>query len=696
LSNVALQLQQVAAALPSYEIGEELARGSTGVVLAARHRQLGRDVAVKMLPPHLAENPDVRERFVAEAKLLASFSHVHIVPVYDYVEQDGLCLLVMERLGGGTLDDRARAGLDPPSSCAAVLAVCSGLHYAHDRGVLHRDVKPANVLVAADGLVKVTDFGIAKVLGGTESPMTSSGFLLGTPAYMAPEQARSIDTSPATDVYGAGTVLYELIAGRLPFPADNDPLRVLYSRLHSDPHPLQEAAPHVPPQLAEVVMRALEREPADRYESADEFGAAIAAAAADVWGVDWIRATPFAAATPGAVRTAASPTPGSVPETVIDHGGSGNGAGGPPPPTTVPKGVPSPEPPPERPGRRRIGLILGVVALVAAVALAAVLLTGGDDNKGKADEVAVKPTPNTAPASGWRELQPADTPRQQAPGAIVAGTAWVVGGLTDGPQGTPVATRTVEGFDTAIGQWKTGPELPIPLHHAMAANYKGTLVVMGGWIPKGPDLSATTSNRVFALRGGRWVELPHMRSPRAAGAAATVGDKLVVAGGQANDRLVPGVEVFDGKQWTPATDIPTPREHVAAASDGNFMYVVGGRDLDPDKNSAALERFDPSSDTWEKLPDMPTPLGGLGAAIVEGRLLAVGGETSTDVLDTALAYDIARRKWSKAPSLRTPRHGMAVVSFGNTVYALEGARKAGHTESTPIAEALSFVKRGQG
>ena len=177
-----LELGQVAAALPSYEIGEEIGRGSTGVVLAARHRQLGREVAVKLLPPELAENPLVRRRFVDEAKLLASFSHVHIVPVYDFVEQDGLCLLVMERLGGGTLDAFARDGIEAPAACAAVVALCSGLQYAHERGVLHRDVKPGNVLVANDGLVKVTDFGIAKVLGGAETLVTRAGFVLGTPA----------------------------------------------------------------------------------------------------------------------------------------------------------------------------------------------------------------------------------------------------------------------------------------------------------------------------------------------------------------------------------------------------------------------------------------------------------------------------------------------------------------------------------
>ena len=154
---------------------------------------------------------------------------------------------------------RARAC---PAACAAILALCSGLHYAHERGVLHRDVKPANVLIAEDGMVKVTDFGIAQVLGGSETVITRAGFVLGTPAYMAPEQAAGAETSPATDVYGAATVLYQLLSGRLPFPADRAPLQVLYARMHNDPRPLREVAPAVPPELGDVVMRALEREPA--------------------------------------------------------------------------------------------------------------------------------------------------------------------------------------------------------------------------------------------------------------------------------------------------------------------------------------------------------------------------------------------------------------------------------------------------
>ena len=704
-----LQLEQVAAALPSYEIGEELGRGSTGVVLAARHRQLGRDVAVKLLPPDLAQNPQVRRRFVAEAKLLASFSHVHIVPVYDYVEQDGLCLLVMERLSGGTLDAYERAGLDAAAGCAAVVALCSGLQYAHERGVLHRDVKPGNVLVAQDGLVKVSDFGIAKVLGGSETLVTRAGFVLGTPAYMAPEQAKGIDIGPATDIYGAGIVLYELLANRLPFPLEGNPLQMLYSRIHTDPQPLLEVAPQLPPELAAVVMRALEREPDDRHESADAFGRAIDAAAAREWGPDWQHATPFA------VAGTASRSPVHS-ETVPDPGGDevenaaakpappvpptqGNGATAPPAPPGPP---PAAAPPPAARGRRRIGVVLGVLVLLALAGGAIALLAGGDDPgsaSGGPASGAVTPTPDSEPASGWQAVNSANVPRQQAPGAVdSSGKVWVLGGLGKGPSGRPEALSSVEGLDTVIGQWGTGaPDLPERLHHAMAATYDGEVVVIGGWIQRGSDLTAVTSDRVWALRvASKWVELPRMNSPRVAGGAAVVDDKLVVVGGQADNRLVPTTEVFDGKEWKIASDIPTPREHLAAASDGRYVYAVGGRELDPGKNLTALERYDPVEDSWTRLPDMPSALGGLGAAIVDGRLVAVGGETSTDVLDTTFVYDIAREKWSSAPRLRTPRHGMTVIGVGNTVYALDGAEDAGHTGSTAVAEALSFEPRGKG
>ena len=143
-------------------------------------------------------------------------------------------------------------------------------------------------------------------------------------------------------------------------------------------------------------------------------------------------------------------------------------------------------------------------------------------------------------------------------------------------------------------------------------------------------------------------------SARAAAAAAVVGDKIVVVGGQANGKLVPQTEVFDGKRWTDVAEMPTPREHLGAASDGRYLYAVGGRNLSADKNSPALERYDPASDSWTKLEDMPTAAGSVGAAHLGGLLIAVGGEGTTSVSDAVQAYDIEKRAWSQLPALLDP------------------------------------------
>lgn len=282
----------VAAALPSYEVGAELGRGRWGVVLSGRHRQLGRDVAIKQLPRAFSADPSVRERFLAEARLLAGLTHPHVVPVYDYVEHEGLCLLVMEQLTGGTVADRSQQGaLDAPAACATVLAACAGLHQAHELGVLHRDVKPENLLLSADDVVKVADFGIAKVLVGEVSMGTPTGVVLGTPVYMAPEQALDRPVGPQADIYAVGSMLYELLAERLPFSEEGGPLEILSRHAHEDPLPLTEAAPDVPDPIAEAVMVSLAREPEDRYDNAEDFAVALGEAGTAAWGPGWLEDT---------------------------------------------------------------------------------------------------------------------------------------------------------------------------------------------------------------------------------------------------------------------------------------------------------------------------------------------------------------------------------------------------------------------
>jgi tRNA A-37 threonylcarbamoyl transferase component Bud32 len=277
-------------ALAAYEIEAVIGRGSWGVVMKARHRQLGREVAVKQLPTEFASQEEVRRRFVNEARLLAGLDHPHIVPVYDFIEKEGVCLLIMEYLPGGTVWGRFnQEGFDYLDSCAIALATCAALHFAHGHGVLHRDIKPENLMFTGQGILKVTDFGIAKVLGAASTMGTRAGEVLGSPAYIAPEQATGSELGPFTDVYATAVVLYELLSGQLPFPDDGDPLMVMYRHVHESPMPLSEVAPEVPAPLAEVVMHGLATDKANRYQTAEEFGVAVARAATASFGPGWLQ-----------------------------------------------------------------------------------------------------------------------------------------------------------------------------------------------------------------------------------------------------------------------------------------------------------------------------------------------------------------------------------------------------------------------
>jgi len=285
------------------------------------------------------------------------------------------------------------------------------------------------------------------------------------------------------------------------------------------------------------------------------------------------------------------------------------------------------------------------------------------------------------PASQWRALPDAPTARLMPAWTVLDGKIWIFGGLRAG-----TALQAVETYDPQTGAWQTQPPLPVPLHHAAATTYRGQVVVIGGAI----DNIAQASNQVFVLRGDSWAKLPSLNHARAAPAAATVGDRIVVTGGQNNKKIVPQTEVFDGTSWKQAADEPTPREHSAAVSDGSYFYVLGGRFLSSDKNSAAFNRFDPESEKWTSLPDMPNPHGSYGATFIHGRIVAVGGEEPTQVIATADMYDITDNKWITLTPMPTPRHAEVVAAIGNTVYCIDGANRPTHEGAVSTVEALDF------
>jgi serine/threonine protein kinase len=348
-----------------YRLDERIATGGMGEVWKGTDVVLGRVIAVKVLKTAMLADPEFAARFYGEARMMASFRHPGVVEVYDYAgagdgdsDEDQVAYLVMAYVEGEPLSTRVRQGPMTVNETMAVVAqAADALHAAHEVGVVHRDVKPGNLIVKPSGAVVLVDFGVARSAAVTS--VTQLNAIVGTALYMAPEQVAKGKVTAATDIYALGAVAYHCIAGTPPFDGDNA-LQVALRHLEEDPEPLPA---HVPAQVRDLIFRAMAKQPVDRFETAAEFAEAAYATAGPL---DWKRLTGTSLVAP------LSPAP---------------------PTRTVPspRDMPPPMPPSKRPPRSQTALLVAIAAMaVLAIGLTmAILFNNSDDPARGGDPINV-------------------------------------------------------------------------------------------------------------------------------------------------------------------------------------------------------------------------------------------------------------------------------------------------------------------
>ena len=422
-----------------YRLTHRLGRGGMAEVFAAEDVRLGRTVAVKLLRADLAEDPVSKARFTREAQSVAGLNHHAVVAVYDsgedVVGHGVVPYIVMEIVEGHTIRDlliNAEAP-GPEQALIIVSGVLEALAYSHQHGIVHRDIKPANVIITHSGAVKVMDFGIARALHGAQSTMTQTGMVMGTPQYLSPEQALGKAVDHRSDLYATGCLLYELLALRPPFTGET-PLSVVYQHVQDIPMPPSEVSGEVPPELDGLVMRALAKDPDDRFQTAEEMRGLVQYALqmlydqgshTGTWNTGPVTMHEGSHGHgPGFAGTAALPHPGDygttqIPAPLIPPYGGGDDGGF--------------EGHGNRGGGRGKLWILAVFALIAIVAGVALALKTTGNGTGSGTGTTPSPTVSHSSKNDDSSEQPSDDSTDQSTGDATSDDSTNTGDGTDYP-----------------------------------------------------------------------------------------------------------------------------------------------------------------------------------------------------------------------------------------------------------------------
>ncbi len=632
-----------------YEIQSRIGRGGMADVYVARDRLLERRVALKVLFPEFATDPSFVERFRREAQAAANLTHPNVVAVHDWGQQAGTYFIVMEYVDGQSLADllRTQGKISPPRAAAIAADTAAALSFAHRNGVVHRDVKPGNILLTGAGDVKVADFGIARALGtASEQGLTQAGAVMGTAAYFSPEQAQGGQPDPRSDLYSLGVVLYEMVGGKPPFSGEN-PVSIAYKQVHEQPRPLRELVLDVPVAFEAIVAKLMAKNPGSRYQSADELrddlrkfrdglapgaltqAAAGAAAAAAVGAGAAAGAATSASPAVGAAATTRIAVSGAVPGPTATQAmpgvarASGTQAmpqqGGPTYPGAPPAyGRYRGEEPPEYEEPRRSGWLWGLVVLcVIGLAVGGFLLyrglTAGDDDD-----------------PGTIALPDVTTLTLEEASAALVEAGFDAGNIV------PVPEANEEVGDNVVWRQDPAPQTPLEPDAEITLTYNPAAqqLLLANYVGQQYDVVAQA-----LTAAGLVPEREDVESERPAGEVLAQNPQ---EGSTVRAGDTVGLQVSLGRPQVTIPDL-VDRTQVAAASQlGNLGLVVGDPVEEPSNDIGAgrVIRTDPPAGTSVEEGSTVTLIVSSGPAPV--AVPDVIGQTESQATDTLQAQGFTR------------------------------------------------------
>jgi Protein kinase domain/Kelch motif len=638
--------------LGQYEVRELVRHGGMASVYKAYQPSLDRWVAIKVLAR--PDDSTFVARFEAEARSIARFQHPNIVPVHDYGEQEGHLYLVVTYVEDGrSLADLVGEPMAADRALQFGVQVLAGLSYAHGKGVVHRDIKPANVLLPSPDWPMLADFGIAKLLLGDRRDLTQPGMVLGTAAYMAPEQTFGLPVDERTDLYSVGVMLYELITGRVPFDADT-PVMVMMKQAYEPPEPLRTVVPDVPVQIEQLLLRALAKDPNDRFQSAEAMSAAITATLAQLKeklapsvsegpladgfmaGVDAYTAGRWAEAVARLTSVHDSDPNYENVEALLKAARITHEREVVPAPASpeqaakaAPQATPAPAPPatPPPPATPRLDRGRAPAPADRSPKAPRAPAPAAPGVRTAAPAASVRTEPDQTATGGERE---GDRRRTWWPWAVaaVAAAAAAIGiwlSLGDGergartaPPGTTTAPKPPE------RQWTATAQAPLGVESAGTAVFKGKVWVVGGF---------------DGTRQGR-------------------ADVLVYD--SANDA------------WSEGPKLPRAITHAALVSTGKELFVIGGYAGSTTEPVATVRRLDEATSRWVRAPSLPGAVGA-GAAAWDGRRIVYAGGVGADGEPSSSVLALENGAWRLLGRLSRAREHLAAASDGKgTTYFLAG------------------------